>query len=349
MSGRAVHPVADLFPMLAADELAELADDIKVRGLLQPIVLDADGRVLDGRNRLAACEIAGAEPWFQTYDGDDPDGYALAVNIARRHLTTGARAIIAAKAARLNGQSIREVAAGTDLYHPRVAHMSEASARTSVERALTHLEAAAEEVVRQINGRAWLALGYESWDEMREAEYKGAAVIVPRADRPELVARLRQEGLSQQQIGNTLGVAKSTVQTDLDKADSDFTESPTVRVDSLGRSRPTTYAPRAQEAPPAFETAVERPADPASSVPSEAVTKFLDSDPDLQRERYLHAFVKALARSDDFMEFDPEKLGELADPDIVRSIDDYGINVQNFVDRFRRARRGLQMLQGGVT
>lgn len=28
---------------------------------------------------------------FVTYDGDDPDGYALAVNIARRHLTKGQR------------------------------------------------------------------------------------------------------------------------------------------------------------------------------------------------------------------------------------------------------------------
>jgi ParB-like chromosome segregation protein Spo0J len=56
MSELAVH----LFPMLADDELEELAADIK--GLLQRIVLDAEGRVLDGRNRLAACEIAGVEP-----------------------------------------------------------------------------------------------------------------------------------------------------------------------------------------------------------------------------------------------------------------------------------------------
>lgn len=99
------HPVAALFPMLSDDELAELAADIKVRGQLHPIVLDADGRILDGRNRFAACEIAGVEPEFTTYNGGDPDGYALAVNIARRHLSTGARAIIAAKAARFNGRS----------------------------------------------------------------------------------------------------------------------------------------------------------------------------------------------------------------------------------------------------
>lgn len=92
------HPIADLFPMLAEDELAELADDIKQRGLLQPIVLDAKGLVLDGRNRLAACNQAGVKPDFVTYEGDDVDGYALAVNIRRRNLTKGQQAMVIAKA-----------------------------------------------------------------------------------------------------------------------------------------------------------------------------------------------------------------------------------------------------------
>lgn len=121
------HPVADLFPMLPDDELDDLAADIADRGLLQPVVLDADGRVLDGRNRLAACERAGVEPEFTVYDGDDPAGYALAVNITRRHLSTGARAVIVAQSARLNGVSLRSAAKAaaeggdTDLYHPRIA------------------------------------------------------------------------------------------------------------------------------------------------------------------------------------------------------------------------------------
>jgi ParB-like chromosome segregation protein Spo0J len=97
MTAREVHPVADLFPMLADDELAELAADIQERGLLQPIVLDADGRVLDGRNRLAACALAEVEPEFVTYEGHDPDGYALAVNVQRRSLTKGQRAMLIVK------------------------------------------------------------------------------------------------------------------------------------------------------------------------------------------------------------------------------------------------------------
>jgi ParB-like chromosome segregation protein Spo0J len=42
-------------------ELRALANDIKANGQLEAIVL-YDGKVLDGRNRLAACELAGVEP-----------------------------------------------------------------------------------------------------------------------------------------------------------------------------------------------------------------------------------------------------------------------------------------------
>jgi hypothetical protein len=58
MTGRArheVHPAALAFPEMPAAELEELADDIKQNGLAHPIVLSADGIILDGRNRLRAC------------------------------------------------------------------------------------------------------------------------------------------------------------------------------------------------------------------------------------------------------------------------------------------------------
>jgi len=111
MTDYKVHPVADLFPMLPDDELRDLAEDIKVRGQLQPIVLDKVGEaILDGRNRFAACKLAGVEPQFVTYDGDDPDGYALAVNIHRRHMTKGQQALVVAKACLETRQPIREAA-----------------------------------------------------------------------------------------------------------------------------------------------------------------------------------------------------------------------------------------------
>jgi hypothetical protein len=102
-----VHPAADLFPMMAAEELKDLAADITNRGLLQAIVLDAEGRILDGRNRHAACGIAGVEPRFTTYEGDDPVGYVLAANIARRHMSKGQQAMVVALACLGSKQTVR--------------------------------------------------------------------------------------------------------------------------------------------------------------------------------------------------------------------------------------------------
>jgi ParB-like chromosome segregation protein Spo0J len=73
---RQQHELADIFPMLDEPELAGLAADIEANGLRQPITLYQD-QILDGRNRFTACRRAGVEPIFETYDGDDPLGYAL--------------------------------------------------------------------------------------------------------------------------------------------------------------------------------------------------------------------------------------------------------------------------------
>lgn len=101
-----VHPAADLFPLLADNELAELAEDIRSHGLLEPVWLYDDpelGRVvLDGRNRLRACELAGVEPRTRMYTGDDPYGFAISLNLHRRHLTVGQRAMVADEIADLH-------------------------------------------------------------------------------------------------------------------------------------------------------------------------------------------------------------------------------------------------------
>lgn len=73
MNVKGNHPYADEFPMASQDELDELAASIATVGLIHPIVLTPQGLVLDGRNRLAACEKAGVEPTFETRDGDDDD------------------------------------------------------------------------------------------------------------------------------------------------------------------------------------------------------------------------------------------------------------------------------------
>jgi ParB-like nuclease domain len=93
---RPVHPIADLFPMMSDGELSDLAADIRVNGLLDPITVDKDGVIIDGRNRARACEIAGIEPATAPFEGDDPGAFIIAKNICRRHLTKGQQAMAVA-------------------------------------------------------------------------------------------------------------------------------------------------------------------------------------------------------------------------------------------------------------
>ena len=114
--------------------------------------------------------------------------------------------------------------------------------KQSIETAKAHLEKAAEQVVWQIENRVWTVLGYDSWNEMREAEYGGAAFMVPKAERPELVARMRAQGLTQQEIADTAGVAEATVRNDLNRKTA--VEVGGTITNSRGQQRPATYAPR---------------------------------------------------------------------------------------------------------
>lgn len=95
-----VHPLADAFPLLDGDEFDELVLDVKRNGLREPIVLSRDGKVLiDGRNRYRACEAAGVDAVFRRLGSFYTDAmildFIVSVNLARRHLNTGQKAMLA--------------------------------------------------------------------------------------------------------------------------------------------------------------------------------------------------------------------------------------------------------------
>lgn len=94
------HEYAALFPMATDSELQEMAEDIRQRGLVCPIIT-LDGKVLDGRNRLRACEIAEVTPRFQKYAGADPLADVVSWNLKRRHLTPSQQAGIGADVANM--------------------------------------------------------------------------------------------------------------------------------------------------------------------------------------------------------------------------------------------------------
>src|SRR6202521_2007350 len=98
---RAVHPAASVFPEMSGAGRHALVGHIKHNGLAHPIVCASDGVVLDGRNRLKACEIAGIDPQFEVYAGSNPVGFIISSNLKRRQLNESQRALIATRLATL--------------------------------------------------------------------------------------------------------------------------------------------------------------------------------------------------------------------------------------------------------
>lgn len=92
-----IHDLSSIFPKLDDVAFQALKQDIYANGLRNPIIIK-NKEVLDGQNRLRACEELGIDPVFQEYEGDDLVEFVLAQNLHRRHLTAGQSATIVALA-----------------------------------------------------------------------------------------------------------------------------------------------------------------------------------------------------------------------------------------------------------
>lgn len=91
------HDVANLFPMMNDDEYAALVADIHQHGQREPIWL-LDNTIIDGRNRWQACRDLGIAPITRAYTGPTDMAtlisFVVSLNLKRRHLNSGQRAIV---------------------------------------------------------------------------------------------------------------------------------------------------------------------------------------------------------------------------------------------------------------
>ncbi|MFZ5833268.1 MAG: DNA methyltransferase [Planctomycetota bacterium] len=93
-----IHPAADLFPPMTAEEYAALKADIAANGQREPIAL-LGGKIVDGRHRYRACTELGIEPRVvHLPDDEDIVSYVTSANLHRRHLTASQRAAVAVQA-----------------------------------------------------------------------------------------------------------------------------------------------------------------------------------------------------------------------------------------------------------
>jgi hypothetical protein len=98
-----LHELCTMFPPATEPELADLAESIGESGLVRAITT-YEGKILDGRNRYNACQIAEVTPRYEPYTGDDPLGFVLDVNRTWRNLKESQRAMVAARAVNTQGK-----------------------------------------------------------------------------------------------------------------------------------------------------------------------------------------------------------------------------------------------------
>lgn len=112
-----LHPYCELLPVMPEDQFRELAASIRDHGLRDPIVVDMQNRIVDGRHRYRACVETGVIAKFVTteLEGVELIDWILDTNVCRRHLEASQRAMISQrfiaeyrKARELAGRKIAE-------------------------------------------------------------------------------------------------------------------------------------------------------------------------------------------------------------------------------------------------
>jgi lambda repressor-like predicted transcriptional regulator len=74
-----------------------------------------------------------------------------------------------------------------------------------------HVEQVWELIVEAYQRRAWVALGYESWDAYMKTEFGADRIKLPAAKRLEVVGEMRARGMSTRAIASATGLSKDTV------------------------------------------------------------------------------------------------------------------------------------------
>jgi N6-adenosine-specific RNA methylase IME4 len=195
------HPLAELFPMLPEKEIRELADDIVTFGQRVPIVL-LDSKILDGRNRYAACRFADVEPSFVDYDGDDPLNFVLSHNLHRRHLTESQRAMVAASIVDWENGLNQHTAGPANLQTREAARKLSISERAVAAARRIHEHGAAELVEAIRDGRVSVHAG-EALSALATEEQRK---VLEREER-EIVQRAKEIRSAKQRLRHTVRLA----------------------------------------------------------------------------------------------------------------------------------------------
>lgn len=175
-----IHPVANIFPAMSEQAFRELVADIEANGQHEPIWLDTEGRVIDGRHRVRACDFLEREVLTETYEGDDPLGFAVSMNLKRRHMDESQRAMVAARIANMGvGKPKNDIGAIAPISQTAAAEQMNVS-RDSVKRAAAVINNAEPEIVQAVEeGRLAVSAAVQAIELPPEAQREAAASPEP--------------------------------------------------------------------------------------------------------------------------------------------------------------------------
>lgn len=188
MEAMRAHPAAEAYRLMTEDELAELVASIKANGLRDLITVGIVGQerwIIDGRNRLKACEIAGVPPEYEEaeFANEDELRTFVADRNERRNITSGQKAMAhamlfpeAKKTGRGNKVSGKPETLSTGHWQNLV----------SQARAVLAYSPALAEAVR--DGTVPLAEAFQQAEEARQAQTSAETMrAVLQAEAPELL------------------------------------------------------------------------------------------------------------------------------------------------------------------
>ena len=214
----------------------------------------------------------------------------------------------------------------------------------------------AETVLALWEAQAWKMLDYPSWEALCDARGWTKRVALPRPERREVVATLRQEGMSTRAIAAATGVSYDTVQRDL-RSEGDRNLSPVVGTD--GKTyQPTQPAPRAGTVQPAHDELVSVEPEGVDPVPADDTpVEVLTSEEWMQREGInqedlIPADLQFQRRFWGHMKATHELLMDMDFPHyfdaaMAERLADFVATVTAKHEQFAKSQRGLRVVQGG--
>jgi predicted transcriptional regulator len=204
-------------------------------------------------------------------------------------------------------------------------------------------------VIEAYRGRAWRALGYESWDAYRAAEFPAVRVAVEA--RPGVARELRGAGMSQRQVAGVLGVSHQTVGRSIDEGKSDGPAGPSDSQLAISGGRIyERRMPARQEVADAIVAGIDQ----QHAEGDARRTAELDAVPAVAEARFRSNFATALRRAGEITSFDPDRVAESF---AATFPNDVGLSLRQFRDwcdraeqaHLSRQRAGLRVIRGGAS